>query len=268
MVNDDCGFCEGRTHVLLETFEAPPPEETVYGLEPYRRELQQCAGCGHVRNVHEMDLSGLYEHDYRTATYGNGARKSFERIMGLSPERSDNRGRVERVNRLVRDFGRGVPGRLLDVGSGLAVFPAAMREMGWECVALDPDPRAAEHAESVAGVEGLCADFLDLPPSGPFDLVTFNKVIEHVPDMVGMLQRTHDHIGPDGLVYVELPDGEGALADGPGREEFFVEHYAAFSAASFALLAWRAGFSTLLLERLREPSGKFTLYALLRPAPR
>jgi hypothetical protein len=67
-------------------------------------------------------------------------------------------------------------------------------------------------------------------------------------------------------VYVELPDGEGAATDGPGREEFFIEHLHVFSMASMCLLAARAGFSVQLAERLREPSGKFTLYAFMRAA--
>ena len=36
------------------------------------------------------------------------------------------------------------------------------------------------------------------------------------------------------LVYVELPDAEGAALHGPGREEFFIEHHHVFSAASTA----------------------------------
>jgi hypothetical protein len=63
----------------------------------------------------------------------------------------------------------------------------------------------------------------------------------------------------NGIVYVELPDGEAAISEGAGREEFFIEHYHAFSMSSAALLARCAGFTPLLIERLREPSGKFTL---------
>jgi len=81
-----------------------------------------------------------------------------------------------------------------------------------------------------------------------------------------MLARTHDVLVPGGLVYVELPDAEGALGDpdGPSREEFAIEHYCAFSATSYTMLARRAGFRVELLERLVEPSGKYTLRGFLR----
>jgi SAM-dependent methyltransferase len=158
----------------------------------------------------------------------------------------------------------GLAGRsLLDVGSGLGVFPAAMKDAGWNCAALDPDPRAIALVRDAAGVEGICGDFMQLVPSGRFHLVTFNKVLEHVPDPASMLTRSSDWLSPGGTVYVELPDGEGAIAEGPGREEFLVEHYHAFSATSVTLLARHAGFSSRVVERVREPSGKFTLYAFL-----
>jgi hypothetical protein len=63
-----------------------------------------------------------------------------------------------------------------------------------------------------------------------------------------------------------VPDGEAAVHEGPGREEFFIEHHHIFSAVSLALLAARAGFNVQVIERLREPSRKYTLRAFLVPA--
>ena len=67
-------------------------------------------------------------------------------------------------------------------------------------------------------------------------------------------------------MYVELPDGEGAATDpdGPNREEFFIEHLHVFSMSSMSLLADRARLRMLNAERIREPSGKYTLFAFLR----
>jgi hypothetical protein len=55
--------------------------------------------------------------------------------------------------------------------------------------------------------------------------------------------------------------------EGPEREEFFVDHWHVFSATSLTVLARRAGLWLQRLERLREPSGKYTLQAFLVPAP-
>jgi len=266
-----CPVTGARDWERVAAFDAPPPAETDFGLSPYHRELWRSPSTGHVVNRHAMDLSTLYDGDYWTRTYGDdeAVGRVFQRIMGLPAARSDNRGRVAFVDAYCRTHtgwaGSGETRALLDVGSGLAVFPAAMREAGWRAAALDPDPRAARHAERVAGVQGIVADFMTQDLTDRFPLVAFNKVLEHVPDPVAMLARAARVLAPGGLVYVELPDAEGALADpeGPAREEFAIEHYCAFSSVSYTLLAQRAGFRVELLERLVEPSGKYTLRGFL-----
>ncbi|WP_205032056.1 class I SAM-dependent methyltransferase [Hwanghaeella grinnelliae] len=219
-------------------------------------------------NVHAMDLEGIYDADYWDRTYGGTKMaETFERIMSLPPEKSDNRARVERVDGVARAMASlPAPGDLLDVGSGLAVFPAAMREKGWSCVALDPDARGAQHARDRAGVQAVAGDFMRVDLDKHFDLITFNKVLEHVLDPVAMLTRAAGFLKTNGVVYVELPDGEGAIVESAGREEFFVEHYDAYSVASLSLLAVQAGLQVDLIERVREPSTKYTLRAfLVRP---
>jgi hypothetical protein len=84
---------------------------------------------------------------------------------------------------------------------------------------------------------------------------------------VSMLARSLQHLRQGGFVYIELPDGEAALVEGPERQEFFIDHWHVFSATSLAILATRAGFRLQALERLHEPSGKYTLRAFLVPAP-
>jgi len=263
-----CRFCGADDWSFLAGFDTPPPGETDFGFSPYARALWQCGGCLHIVNVHRMDLDGIYDSDYWDRTYG-GTRmaETFDRIMALPPEKSDNRARVDRVDGVARRLAQlDGPGDLLDVGSGLAVFPAAMRERGWRCVALDPDARGAQHARDRADVGAVAGDFMLVDLDKSFDLITFNKVLEHVRDPVAMLARSGGFLKPGGVVYVELPDGEGAIAESAGREEFFVEHHDAYSVASLSLLAIKAGFRIDLIERVREPSTKYTLRAfLVRP---
>jgi SAM-dependent methyltransferase len=247
--------CEGRYFGRVFLYEQPPPGETRFELETYEREVRRCAVCGHF--VSEHRLGDIYGGAYVDSTYGDRMRETYERIMALPPDRSDNAGRVRRVV----EFGGPEPRTVLDVGSGLCVFLARLRdEAGWRGTALDPDPRAAEHARSL-GLEAICGDYLRLDGLGRFDVVTFNKVLEHVEDPVGMLARSAEHLARGGFVYVEVPDGEAAAAEGPGREEFFIEHLHVFSPASLALTVERAGFSPARVDRFREPSTKFTLAA-------
>lgn len=263
--------CEGAHEVPALDYDAPPKGETLFQLGgTYKRAYTRCRLCGHYFSRHEMDLSALYSGAYADATYGDRMRATYDRIMSLPADRSDNVARVARIlafaNGYLPPLGR--PPRLLDIGSGLAVFPARMREAGWACTALDPDPKAVEHARSVAGVDGIAGDFLtiDLARLGMYDVISLNKVLEHVAEPAAMLRRAAGLLHPHGFAYLEVPDGEAASREGPGREEFFIEHLHVFSPASMAMLAERAGLTVIAVERLQEPSTKYTVCAFCAPA--
>lgn len=268
---DTC-LCGGRDFRTVFDYRAPPAGEVRFAFtagRDYRRVVVRCEKCGHFLSRHDMDMSVLYSGAYVEATYGaDGLRRAFERIMALPPEKSDNAGRVARVVQFARgyfpDGARSLS--VMDVGAGLCVFLHRLkRETGWRCVALDPDAGAVEHARAVAGVEGICGDFMSAEVGANYDMVTFNKVLEHVLEPVAMLCKSAAHLQSHGIVYLELPDGEAAMREGPGREEFFIDHHHVFSLASLRILAERAGFQVLEDERLREPSSKYTLRAFLAP---
>lgn len=264
--------CTGAHFEPAFTYDAPPAGETAFGLDAaaYRRSYDACRLCGHWFGRHDLDLSRLYDLDYVDATYGGpaGMAAKLKQILALPPERSDNAGRVACI-RAFADAHLGAPRershRLLDVGAGIGVFPAAMKHEGWDVVAVEPDARTVAHLRGVVRIEAVAADLTTLSPAdlgGSFDLVTFNKVLEHVENPVPLLAYAGSFLKPDGCCYIELPDVAAAV-EGPGREEFFIEHHHVFSPQSFAMLAEKAGFSLQSLERIREPSGKFTLRGFL-----
>ena len=263
-----CPCGSGRVEPAF-AYDAPPAGETKFdfGGAPYRRRYLRCVDCGHWYADTDMDLGALYSGSYVDSTYGQKMRQTFERIIGLPAGKSDNAGRVARILAFAAEALKGVASpTLLDIGSGLGVFPYKMKEAGWRCVALDPDPRASAHAREAVGVEAITGDFMKLPEqaAGMFHAVTLNKVLEHVADPTEMLRKAARHVKPGGFVYVEVPDVAAAV-EGPGREEFFIEHLHVFSAESLLLLARQAGLRVLAVEAVREPSSKYTLRAFLAP---
>lgn len=261
-----CPFCGGALREIA-SYDAPPPGENRFPLrdgETYARTLLRCGVCAHVVNRHTMDLSRLYNAAYVDTAYADGLKRHFDKIIALPPEQSDNEGRVRRVVQFMQQHQAPQDLKVLDVGSGLCVFLYRLKAVTrWSCTALDTDPRQAAHAREVAGVDALQGSLDSADNLGRYGLITLNKVLEHVPDPVAMLATAKRHLEDSGVVYIELPDAEAALEEGPDREEFFVEHFHAFSAASTAILAANAGLRLDTLERLREPSGKFTLRAFL-----
>ena len=261
--------CAGERFEPVFRYTEPPAGEIKFAFSAqtgYRREILRCQTCGHFVSQHAMDTSGLYSGAYVNATYGddNGLRRNFERIVNLDQTKSDNAGRVRRVLDFSAGWFGGKLPSILDVGSGLCVFLHRLKQAGWDCTALDPDSRAAAHAREAVGVKAFCGDFFLIPDLGQFDVISFNKVLEHVADPVAMLRKAREHLDPRGFVYIELPDGEAAQSEGFGREEFFIDHPHVFSSASFANLIVRSGLSLQTLERVREPSTKFTLRAFAR----
>jgi SAM-dependent methyltransferase len=279
-VNDHAQcLCGGREFETIFEYTEPPPGEIHFKFASagdYRRQLLRCRSCGHFLSVHNMNAGALYEADYVDSTYKAEAIGAvFERIVSLPPGQSDNAGRVRRVVDFANEHfqaDRGVHDRrlvpsVLDVGSGLCVFLNGMKAAGWDCTALDPDARAVEHARRRVGVNGICGDFSSAGGIGRFDVVTFNKVLEHVEDPAAMLSKAAEHLHDNGFVYVEVPDGLGAMSEGPHREEFFIDHLHIFTIGSLRRLAGRAGFMVCRIHALREPSGKFTLFAFLQRQP-
>lgn len=263
----NCGCGLGWEEVAY--YDKPPPVESRFPLPNgsiYRRAYHRCCGCGHFLSVHDIDLSSLYTGSYVDTVYGSVDRlhATFQRIAALPPGRSDNRERLARIAKMAaRQFPGALP-RVLDIGAGTGVFPASVRDLGWPCVALDPDSRAVEHLRDWLKIPAFNGDFMSMdlaPLRAEFDIVTLNKVAEHVLDPVAMLDRAGTLLKPGGVLYVEVPD-VAAFAEGPDREEFTIDHHHVFSPTSLTIAGRLAGLE-VDVERLREPSGKYTLAAFM-----
>ena len=269
MEKNTCPFSGTKDYKTVFVYHKRPLIETPFPFTEgkYYREIRQFDVSKHFMSVHEMDIEKIYTDDYVAATYKDeeGILKTFNKIINLPPEKSDNVARAKNIVAFCNNyFQNNTPKEILDVGSGLGVFPYEIKKYNWDCVALDPDQQAAKHIRNVVGIETICDDFFKLNLDKKFDVVTFNKVLEHVNDPIAMLQKSKDYLKPNGIVYIELPDGEIAMKDGKEREEFCIEHIHVFSFTSLSMLIDLAGFETIYMERLQEPSTKYTLRAFVR----
>ena len=267
-----CPITGNTSSKLRFSYDSPPVGETPFkrsSQELYFREIWEFQPSGHFVSVHSMQIQTEYDGAYVDATYENASklRKTFERIISLPEKASDNTGRFKAVKNFAENFfGDSLPPKLLDIGSGLGVFPHAVKLAGWSCTAIDPDHKAVEHIKNQLKIDALHGDFMELPPSKRFNIITLNKVLEHVNDPILMLGQAKRWIEEKGFVYIEVPDGELACKEGSCREEFFVDHLHIFSLASVAILASRAGFVVRQINRLQEPSSKYTIRAFLTVA--
>lgn len=263
----NCKLCASGNTDVVATICARPENETDFGIptESYKRSVHFCDVCQVFFSIHEFDFKEIYAGKYNSSTYDDRLPDQFKKIMSFPFERSDNRHRARRVHEfmLERKF---VPDQstILDIGSGLCVFLAAMAEYGYVGSCVDPDEGSISLAKKYAGVkEAFLGSIEDISSMNRYDLVTLNKVLEHVPDPVVMLQQAVDRLVPGGICYVELPDGENALRNGTViyREEFYIEHYFVFTLKSMKYLLSRVNLKINEINAIVEPSGKYTVYA-------
>jgi ubiquinone/menaquinone biosynthesis C-methylase UbiE len=101
----------------------------------------------------------------------------------------------------------------------------------------------------------------EMPDDWKFDLITFNRVIEHVREPVDMLVDARRLLAPDGVVYLELPDAITLEKEGGRSPIFSSAHCMVYSTESLEYLLVRSGLKALEIVQTVEPSGKWTIYA-------
>jgi SAM-dependent methyltransferase len=101
-------------------------------------------------------------------------------------------------------------GRVLDAGAGTGTFSAAISPFVDEVVALEPEPRFADHLElrfsDNARVHVVRGD-VEAPPDGlgTFDAIVCFNVLEHVPDDARALRTLHELLRPGGSLLLLVP---------------------------------------------------------------
>ena len=233
------------------------------------REMYRCNNCGHYLENFKKDQNNLYLEEYVSSTYTNeeGIRKAFDRVIALDPLKSDNIGRVEYISSFCNKYWGNQSEskkRLLDIGSGLGVFPYQMKKIGWNCTAIDLDPRLVSHHKKIVGISSMKGDLRTQKLVEKFDLISLNKVLEHTKNPIEILSSAKNALSKNGLIYIELPDGEAASYEGKNREEFLIGHIHVFSFLSYGLLVKKSNLQLICCERIREPSSKYTLRGFVR----
>jgi 2-polyprenyl-3-methyl-5-hydroxy-6-metoxy-1,4-benzoquinol methylase len=96
--------------------------------------------------------------------------------------------------------------QVLDVGSAYGWFLDEAAKAGAEATGVEPDERVA--ARSLGEVRvGRFPDVL--APGDRFDVIAFNDVLEHIPDVRGALQACRTHLRPGGLLSLNIPTADG-----------------------------------------------------------
>jgi SAM-dependent methyltransferase len=101
------------------------------------------------------------------------------------------------------------PGRrLLDIGSAHGWFVGAAAGSGYVAEGIEPDEGVAADAGAPTRV-GYFPDALDADER--FDVLTFNDVLEHIPDPRAVVSACREHLSDGGLLSINIPSSSGLL---------------------------------------------------------
>lgn len=266
-----CHLCGSKDFIVLKRITLKPEGETDYGIAPqdYYREICLCNNCRVYFNRHNNLIpDGFYEGHYNASIKMGDLDRRFNKIISLPFHSSDNKNRVLRiVNYLYQNDYNPSKMNVLDVGAGTSVFLHEMKKFGFQTFCIDPDPSSTKHAiESVHVNDAYTGTLETFDSVQKFDLITFNKVLEHIINPVSALKLARKFLSNEGIIYVELPDGSPSIEKDEieNRSEFFLEHYTTFNKPAFEFLVNSSGYTMLKLEQITDPSGKFTILGFLR----
>lgn len=179
-----CAVCDsGRNHLFI----------THDGMD-----LLECEECGFVFMA-ELPSASEIEKLY-TDDSGSGTIAYSEKVAT----------KMRRLRRRARKFSRYAPGGgyFLDVGANVGFMTEAMRERGFICHGVEPDPHSVSYAREHYPGNTYHRTIMENyePGDMKFDLVYCSEVIEHSADVNGLAAAIHRVMKPGAALYLTTPD--------------------------------------------------------------
>ena len=101
--------------------------------------------------------------------------------------------------------------RILDIGCASGLFIKTARNRGHIVIGVEPNPVMAKIA-SDKGFDVINGYFPSaLLPASKFDVIIFNDVFEHIPDVNEILRNCNTFLHEQGMLVINLPNSDGVL---------------------------------------------------------
>ena len=192
----NCYLCGNSNFEILMSYDHPDKYEKWMGIENVKRQWVRCVYCGFVqalRNYKMPRLEAIYKDGYRKLGFREHTIKdTFDLIMALPHDESENR---QRCDWLEYYTGKG---SILDVGSGLGVFPYVMKSKGYDVECVE------ENEDSIEFLNQIGIKAYSKKPDSKYDIVSIIHVLEHIEDPVSFLKDLRKNMNK--WLFVEVPD--------------------------------------------------------------
>ena len=259
-VNSKWHNCKSNKYKLIFSYKTKIKNEKNFKIKgKYKRFFYECNSCKHVFAKYNFKLLSIYSKKYLDLTYKNieGLSYRFEEVVNLPYSKSDNKQRVRRINFYLKKRAK-----ILDIGSGTGVFLHEMKNKGHDVIGADLDKRYSLFLRK-KGIKILTGDLTKLKIKKKYNLITLNKVLEHLKNTNPILKVVKKLITKNGLIYIEVPDAHSKIK-GKFTGEFCIDHLQLFSIKSLLNMMENSGFRNLKIKRIIEPSGKYTIFGFFK----
>lgn len=120
--------------------------------------------------------------------------------------------RIQNFNILLNridEFYHGKKLKILDVGCATGLFLKVAQSRGHQVVGLEPNPKMAKSSQK-KGLNVINGYFPnDISDQNKFDIIIFNDVFEHIPDLSIILSGVNDRLDKNGMLIINLPNSNG-----------------------------------------------------------
>jgi 2-polyprenyl-3-methyl-5-hydroxy-6-metoxy-1,4-benzoquinol methylase len=203
-------------------------------------ELQQCQTCGFIQCIDLDEVIKFYE-DLEDPEYEN--------------TRKERKLQEERLIRYFKKYKE--TGTLLDIGAGSGIMVEAALEQGYQAEGIEPSKWLQQNAQKL-GLPVHQGIFPHSKTPGPFDIISFVDVIEHVTEPGNLLADIKNALADEGILVLVTPDVSSLAAKVLGYKwwHYRIAHIGYFNKKNLTRLLNTAGFDIIKITR---PSWYFTL---------
>jgi SAM-dependent methyltransferase len=234
-----CLLCKSRlSRIADHLFAASSRADTLY---PFA--LFECTNCGHIQKDVGKSYQEHMDDVYRVSYSLPGGGKKTNIVDGKVVSREKVLAKT-----LAGLLDGKTEGAVLDVGTGMGHLLTAFSEQlpEFDIVGYDLNNDKEDLVRANGATDFYSGSLENIPKK--FDIITFNHVLEHLPDPVTVLKQASALLKPDGYLAVIVPCFKAVYTD-----FFFLEHCSHFTAKSLNVVAALAGLS--ILNRLEGVLG-------------
>ena len=261
-------FCGNRNFRTKFTYKGfTEVEKKYFRSKNFTRRIIECKSCNHLYSVHKINLNNFYKNNtYLKKHYGDMSKlyETFQKIRKLDPKKSDNFYRIKRIKNFVKEKNLILKRiELLDIGSGTGIFPYLIKKFIKTSMCFEDSSHCSKYLSKYLNLKVISKrQYFKQNSSKKFDLITINKVLEHVENPVNLLTNVYKFMTKNTILYIEVPDAK-ASKYGKYRGELGIEHHHLFTTKSLKSMISKTNLRINLMKQIKEPSGKYTLFAFL-----